>query len=98
MNKVAFEKNFIPIAMIAFSVLVYIIGIFIVSDKMSWTLGLAFGLIFSLLKLKLMEKTISKAISLPPAKAKNYMNMQYMLRYGLTAIVLIVAALVRMFC
>ncbi len=93
MNKVAFEKNFIPIAMIAFSVLVYIIGIFIVSDKMSWTLGLAFGLIFSLLKLKLMEKTISKAISLPPAKAKNYMNMQYMLRYGLTAIVLIVAAL-----
>ena len=93
MNKVAFEKNFIPIAMIAFSVLVYIIGIFIVSDKMSWTLGLAFGLIFSLLKLQLMEKTISKAISLTQAKPKNYMNMQYMLRYGLTAIVLIVAAL-----
>ncbi|WP_054739693.1 ATP synthase subunit I [Cellulosilyticum ruminicola] len=93
MNKVAFEKKFIPMAMITFSVLVYIIGIFIVSNKMSWTLGLAFGLIFSLLKLKLMEKTIGKAILLSPAKAKNYMNMQYMLRYGLTAIVLIIAAL-----
>lgn len=93
MNKVAFEKNFIPIAMIMFSLIVYIIGIFIAPNKMSWTLGLAFGLIFSLLKLKLMEKTISKAVLLPPAKAKNYMNMHYMLRYFLTAIVLIVAAL-----
>lgn len=93
MNKVTSEKNLVPIAMIIFSLIVYIIGIFIVSEQMSWALGLAFGLIFSLLKLKLMEKTIGKAVLLPPAKAKNYMSAQYMLRYFLTAIVLVVAAL-----
>lgn len=93
MNKVASEKNFIPVSMIIFSLIVYIIGIFIATDKMSWTLGIAFGLIFSLLKLKLMEKTIHKAVLLPPAKAKNYANAQYMLRYLLTGVVLVVAAL-----
>nr|WP_302599384.1 ATP synthase subunit I [uncultured Cellulosilyticum sp.] len=93
MNKVTSEKNFVPVTMIIFSLIVYIIGIFIVTEKISWTLGLTFGLIFSLLKLKLMEKTISKAVLLPPAKAKNYMSAQYMMRYLLTGIVLVIAAL-----
>ena len=93
MNKVLNQKNFMYIAMIAFSLIIYIVGLFITQSKISWTVGIAFGLIFSLLKFKLMERTISKSLTLPPAKAKNYMNGQYMLRYALTAIVLIVAAL-----
>ncbi len=93
MNKTTSEKNLVPVTMMIFSLIVYIIGIFITTDKVGWTVGIAFGLIFSLLKLKLMEKTISKAILLPPEKAKNYANAQYMLRYVLTGIVLVVAAL-----
>lgn len=93
MNKIFSEKNFIPIVMIIFSLTVYIIGTFIVTNKISWAIGVTFGLIFSLLKLKLMEKTISKAVLLPPAKAKNYMSAHYMLRYFLTAVVLVISAL-----
>ncbi len=93
MNKAVLKKNFMPICMTFFSLIIYIIGILIVQNKMSWTLGVLFGLLFSLLKLKLMEVTFEKAVLMPQERAKKYTTMHYMLRYVLTAIVLIVAAL-----
>lgn len=93
MNKDILKKNFMPITMIIFSLIVYIIGILLVSDQMSWALGILFGLLFSLLKLKLMENTFSKALKLPEHKAKNYATFHYMIRYLLTGIVLIISAL-----
>lgn len=82
-----------PICMILFSLIVYIIGILLVPDKWSWTLGILFGLLFSIVKLKLMENTFNKAVLLPEAKAKNYATFHYMIRYVLTGIVIFVAAL-----
>lgn len=93
MNKLTLKKNFMPVCMILFSLIVYIIGILLVVDKMSWTVGVAFGLLFSLLKLKLMENTFGKAVQMPPAKAKNYATFHYMIRFVLTGVVLLVAAL-----
>lgn len=64
-----------------------------VADKLGWTLGITFGLVFSLLKLKLMQNTIAKAIAMPEGKAQKYANVQYMIRYILTGVVLVIAAL-----
>lgn len=93
MNNEMFKKNFMLICMILFSLIVYIIGILLVADKIGWTLGITFGLVFSLLKLKLMQNTIAKAIAMPEGKAQKYANIQYMIRYILTGVVLVIAAL-----
>lgn len=93
MNNEMFKKNFMLICMILFSLIVYIIGILLVADKLGWTLGITFGLVFSLLKLKLMQNTIAKAIAMPEGKAQKYANVQYMIRYILTGVVLVIAAL-----
>ncbi len=93
MNKEVLKKNFMLISMIMFSLIVYIIGILVVNNKLSWTLGITFGLVFSLLKLKLMENTITKCLTMPEGKAQKYANVQYMIRYILTGVVLVIAAL-----
>ncbi len=93
MNNEMLKKNFMPICMILFSLIVYIIGILFVTDKMSWTLGIIFGLVFSLLKLKLMQNTLAKAVTMPEGRAQKYVNVQYMIRYILTGVVLVIAAL-----
>ena len=93
MNNEMFKKNFMLICMILFSLIVYIIGILLVADKIGWTLVITFCLVFSLLKLKLMQNTIAKAIAMPEGKAQKYANVQYMIRYILTGVVLVIAAL-----
>ncbi len=93
MNKIFIKKNFMPFSMITFSLVVYTIGIFIAHDVWSWTKGISFGLLFSLLKLRLMKNTFDKAVVMSEAKAKNYATMHYVLRYLLTGIVLFVGAI-----
>lgn len=79
--------------MLGFTLIAYIVGLFMTSNVIGWTVGIAFGLIIALLKLRLMEKTFSKAVALPEAKAKGYTQKHYMMRYLLTGVVLMVAAL-----
>lgn len=93
MNKDILNKNLMVVYMILFSLIVEIIGILLMSNKLSFTMGLLFGLVFSILKLKLMQNTIEKAVQMPEGKAQKYTNVQYMIRYVLTGIVLLVAAL-----
>lgn len=93
MNKEMIKKNQLVVYMILFSLIVEIIGILLVKNKMSFTVGILFGLIFSILKLMLMKKSIEKAVTMPAEKAQVYTNVQYMVRYILTGIVLVVAAL-----
>lgn len=93
MNKDIFRKNLIIVYMILFSLIMEIIGILIVDDPKAFTLGIAFGLIFSILKLMLMKNSIKRSVTMPEAKAQRYANVQYMIRYLLTGVVLLVAAL-----
>lgn len=93
MNKDIFGKNLIIVYMILFSLIMEIIGILLVDDAKAFTIGLAFGLVFSILKLMLMKNSIKKSVTMPEAKAQRYANVQYMIRYLLTGIVLLVAAL-----
>lgn len=93
MNKDIFNKNLMVVYMILFSLIMEIVGILIVNDKKAFTMGIAFGLIFSILKLMLMQNSIKKSVLMPEAKAQRYANVQYMIRYVLTGVVLLVAAL-----
>lgn len=93
MSKDIFNKNLMVVYMILFSLIMEIVGILIVNDKKAFTMGIAFGLIFSILKLMLMQNSIKKSVLMPEAKAQRYANVQYMIRYVLTGVVLLVAAL-----
>ena len=79
--------------MISFSILVYGIGLFITSNPIGWTTGVFLGTLIAVLKLKLMETTLSKAVTMPEGKAKAYTQRHYMFRYLLTGMVLLIAAL-----
>lgn len=93
MNKVYLKKNFMRFAMIVFSIVVYTIGVIFVQDIGSWTKGILFGLLFSLLKLKLMQITFNRAVIMGEAKAKNYAMLHYVIRYLLTGLILFIAAI-----
>lgn len=54
-------------------------------------LGLIFGSLISILSLKLMDNTISKAINMSPGKASGYTIAHYFARYIIYLIVLLVA-------
>ena len=55
-------------------------------------LGLIFGSIISILSLKLIDNTITKAVKMTPSKATGYTIAHYMARYIIYFIVLLVAA------
>ncbi|MGL5677539.1 MAG: ATP synthase subunit I [Cellulosilyticaceae bacterium] len=83
----------IIIIMTSFSILAYGIGLLLTQDKISWTLGVFLGLVIAILKLKLMKNTLTKAMAMPEDKAKSYTQRHYMIRYILTGVLLLVAAL-----
>lgn len=93
MNKDILKRNAMIICMVAFSLVIYIIGLLLGNNIRSWTLGIVFGLLIAILKLKLMENTFNKAVQMSEARAQKYTNLHYVIRYILTGIVLFVAAL-----
>ena len=73
-------------------------AIIIGTDNLSYyAWGLGFGLVFSILKLLLLEKTIDKSVDMPVNNAENYVRLHYMMRYFLTGAVLIVSALINIY-
>lgn len=55
-------------------------------------LGLIFGSIISILSLKLIDNTISKAVKMPPGRARGHSITHYFARYIIYFFVLLVAA------
>lgn len=93
MSKSDLKAYTMQLTMIGFTLMIYIIGLFLTQDLSGWTLGILFGLIIALLKFKLMENTFSKAVTMPEAKARGYTQKHYMLRYLITGAVLLLAAM-----
>ncbi len=61
-------------------------------EPKSIILGLIFGSIISILTLKLLDNTISKAVNMRPARAKGYSITHYFARYIIYFFVILVAA------
>ncbi len=81
----------IIITVAALGVIAFGIGIFFTENVLFWLIGIAFGTIISIIKVILLEKTLNKAVDMPPEDAKNYTRSRYTLRLVLS-VVLIVAA------
>lgn len=56
-------------------------------------LGYIFGIIISMIGLKLIDSTIKRAIKMSPARASGYTILHYSLRYFIYFIVLSIAAI-----
>lgn len=89
--KICDTSKQIILTTIALFCIVFGASIFVVSNVKSFLIGLTFGTIFSILKLILLEKTLSKAMNMSGQKAINYTRIHYTLRYFLTFVVLLVA-------
>ena len=76
----------------AFCLLLFGVGC-IFADPLAWGKGVLFGGLFTILRLKMMEIAVKKAVSKPSGRASGYMSAQYFIRYLMSAAVLIVAAL-----
>lgn len=76
--------------------IVSVLGFILIREPYSpvvFAKGLAFGGIFSILKIKLMESTVKKSITKDPARAQTFVSLHYFMRYLLTGVLLVVAAL-----
>lgn len=86
-------KVMVSISLIALGVGIIVASIFFKGQVFSYSKGLVFGTIFAVLKLILLERSLSKSVDMNRAKAQNYVRLHYTLRYFLTGAVLAVAAL-----
>ncbi|OOO00231.1 MAG: hypothetical protein ATN35_08305 [Epulopiscium sp. Nele67-Bin004] len=86
-------KGKLVISMVIYSVIVYFIGA-LLGGSLWWAVGLAIGTIFAIGKFRAIENSLKRAMHLSEAKATTYSQRQYFVRYGITAIVLLVAAMV----
>ncbi len=62
---------------------------------LAFVVGLLAGTILSVLKVVLLEKSLTKSMDMDGKTAKNYSNFQMVARYFLTILVLLVAAFFR---
>ncbi len=98
MNKFDYiTKDKLVIVMLAYSLIVYAIGI-LVGGATLWTIGIILGTALAIFKLKSMEMSLTKAVNLPEHKATQYSLRQYVIRYTITGVVLLISAFIGIEC
>ncbi|WP_341875803.1 ATP synthase subunit I [Defluviitalea saccharophila] len=93
MNDRVPERNRLILRMIILGTVIGIAGSFIAEDSFGFIKGVSFGTIFSVLRLRLMEISIKKAVQMEKSRAQKYAASGYIARYILTGLVLTIAAL-----
>lgn len=86
-------KKFVLLTVLC-SAAILLIGSFFVSDVLGFIVGVVMGCVISVLKIILLARTLDNAINMQKGDISNYMRLQYILRYSLTSIGLVVAALI----
>lgn len=77
-----------------YAILAEIVGIFLSQDILSFTLGLIFGVIVTILLFIHMADTLDKALDLPKKRAENYIRLQSFLRMAFMLLALVLALFV----
>ena len=67
------------------------LGLFAAQAGWPFLKGLLFGALFTLLRIRLMYISFHKAVHKSEKQVQAYMMLQYGIRYGLTAFILIIA-------
>lgn len=70
--------------------LALVVGLFIVENKMAYTLGIVIGGLATVGKVFMMNNSMEKAVLKQPHEATNYVRAQFMLRYLITFMVLFI--------
>ena len=86
-------KRFVSLTIIS-SIIILLIGSFFLEDVLGFALGVALGCLVSVLKILLLARSLDTAVNMEKKDVSNYMRLQYTLRYSLTTIGLIGAALI----
>ena len=63
-------------------------------EALPFALGTALGIACNILKVQMLNRAVKKALIMEPKKAGNYIRIQYLIRYLITALALVFAALV----
>lgn len=77
----------------AISLLIFLVGVFF-TEPLGWGIGCLLGCGFTIVRLKMMETSVQKSVQMDAKRASRYAKAQYFLRYILSALVLIAAAVV----
>ena len=86
-------RNQLIVKILIISGIGFLIGCVFAENVFWWAKGIAFGAVFSSLKLVLMEKTFQKVVIKEPNQAKRAAEINYFARYLLTGLVLLISAL-----
>ncbi len=78
----------------AVSIIASVAGCFFLADKLGYLLGVGIGVLFSAVKVVLMERSAINSLDMPKERAGNYMQLQSLSRFGLTALVLVASVFV----
>lgn len=69
------------------------ISFFFVDGYIKFLTGLAFGTLISMLNFSLLAKTVEKAVTMDPEKAKVYMSSRYSIRFFLYGAVIYISVI-----
>ena len=76
---------------VLFNLGVGLLGSLIIRPAIPFLTGLLFGTLISLLNFRLLYLTLDRAVTMAPGKAEKYVTLRYLIRYALTAVVLLVS-------
>lgn len=93
MNEKQDDYKTLMVGTLVIGIIFIILGLIFHPAKLAWTKGVAFGTIFTGLKLALIRRTVIKAIDMSKSDATKHTVGQYTIRYALTGVVLVVAIL-----
>lgn len=66
--------------MVGISIVVLIGGLFVSKEPLKFAIGLVFGTVISLIRVKMLARAANIAVQMEPAEAKAYMTGQYNVR------------------
>ncbi len=81
----------IIISIAALGIIAMGIGIYFADNILYWVLGIAAGTAISMLKVIMLERTLDRAVDMPPEDAKNYTRSRYTFRMILSIAAVVVA-------
>lgn len=90
-------RKTVSLAAAVIGAVICVVSVFVTDSKGPMALGVVIGTCVSIINFNIMALAGEKAIELPPEKARVKMTINYLIRYGLYIVVLIVAFKVSFF-
>lgn len=75
-----------------FSLFIILLFFLVFKQAKPYISGYIFGVLISMAAFKLLHNSVNKSVTMTPNRAKSYANFQYLIRFLIYGIVLIVAA------